>query len=42
MPYQFDVINYDSIQEDALKAHIDRVGVKFYTKKRHTDGEEAS
>lgn len=30
MPYKFDVLNYDSIQEPTLKEHIDRVGIEFY------------
>lgn len=29
-PYLFDVTHYDSLQHEALKAHIDRVGVTIY------------
>jgi len=32
MPYQFDVLNYHTIKEPALTAHIDRVGVEFYSR----------
>jgi predicted nucleotidyltransferase len=32
MPYKFDVLDYDSIQEPALKDHIDRIGIEFYRK----------
>lgn|SRR5690606_20554447 len=31
MPYQFDVINYSSISNADLTAHIDRVGVMLYS-----------
>lgn len=30
MPYTFDVLDYDSIEEPALKEHIDRAGIEFY------------
>jgi predicted nucleotidyltransferase len=30
MPYHFDVINYHTIDNPQLVAHIDRVGVRFY------------
>jgi uncharacterized protein len=30
MPYKFDLLNYDSIKEPALKEHIDRAGIEFY------------
>jgi predicted nucleotidyltransferase len=30
MPYKFDLLDYNSIKEPALKEHIDRVGVEFY------------
>ncbi|MCE2822611.1 MAG: nucleotidyltransferase domain-containing protein [Bacteroidota bacterium] len=33
MPYQFDVLNYHSIQEPALTRHIDRAGICIYEKK---------
>lgn len=29
-PYLFDVTHYDSLRHEALKAHIDRVGVTIY------------
>lgn len=28
----FDILNYDTLAEPALKTHIDRVGIKIYTK----------
>ena len=31
MPYKFDLVNYHSIQEPALREHIDRVGIEFYS-----------
>jgi uncharacterized protein len=31
MPYKFDLLNYNSIKEPALKEHIDRVGIEFYS-----------
>nr|WP_262897984.1 nucleotidyltransferase domain-containing protein [Algoriphagus oliviformis] len=30
MPYKFDVLNYHTIKEPALLAHIDRVGVQVF------------
>jgi predicted nucleotidyltransferase len=30
MPYKFDILNYHTIKEPALKDHIDRVGIEFY------------
>lgn len=30
VPYQVDVVDYYSLANDALKEHIDRVGVGFY------------
>jgi predicted nucleotidyltransferase len=30
LPYQFDLVIYNRIQEEALKDHIDRVGVVLY------------
>ena len=29
-PYLFDVTHYDSLKQEGLKTHIDRVGVVFY------------
>ena len=31
-PYQFDIICYEQIKNDALKDHIDRVGQTLYLK----------
>ncbi|MGB3367559.1 MAG: nucleotidyltransferase domain-containing protein [Acidaminobacteraceae bacterium] len=33
--YSVDVINFESLREDALKDHINRIGKKIYT--RHID-----
>ena len=33
MPYKFDVLDYNKINEPQLKEHIDRVGIEFY--RRH-------
>jgi uncharacterized protein len=30
LPYKFDVLNYDSIDNQELKDHINRVGVNIY------------
>jgi len=30
LPYKFDVLNYHSIKNDELLAHINRVGVSIY------------
>lgn len=30
IPYMVDVLDYNSLNHQELKAHIDRVGVKFY------------
>mgnify|MGYP001473432690 CR=1 FL=1 len=30
MPYRFDVVNYNTIQNQDLKSHIDRVGKLIY------------
>ncbi len=32
LPYFFDIVDYDSINNDALKEHVDRVGVVIYKK----------
>ncbi|MFY0666357.1 MAG: nucleotidyltransferase domain-containing protein [Natronospirillum sp.] len=34
MPYFFDVLHYDTLQEPDLKAHIDRVGIEIYSRPR--------
>lgn len=33
MPYKFDVLDFATINEPALKDHIRRVGIVFYEKK---------
>jgi len=30
LPYKFDVLNYDTINSNELKEHIDRVGIEIY------------
>jgi len=30
LPYQFDLVNYDTINNEALKEHIDRIGIEIY------------
>ncbi len=32
MPYRFDVLNYETITNNELKEHIDRVGFVIYNK----------
>jgi predicted nucleotidyltransferase len=32
LPYQIDLINYNTIKEPALKEHIDRVGIEIYSR----------
>ncbi len=32
LPYKIDLIHYETLQENALKEHIDRLGVLIYTK----------
>ncbi len=32
MPYHFDVLNYNTIRNDHLISHIDRIGIMFYQK----------
>jgi len=31
MPYQFDVVQYETIKSDELQGHIDRVGITIYS-----------
>jgi len=31
LPYRFDLLNYQTLNNDALKEHIDRVGREIYT-----------
>ncbi len=33
LPYMFDVLDYGTLAEPALKSHIDRVGIVLYLKK---------
>jgi len=37
LPYTFDVIIYSKIKEEALKQHIDRVGITLYSKKEGSE-----
>ena len=30
LPYKFDIVHYDSITNQNLKDHIDRIGIKIY------------
>ncbi len=32
LPYNIDLVNYQTINEPALKEHINRVGIVFYSK----------
>lgn len=32
LPYMFDVLDYNTLAEPALKEHIDRVGIEIYTR----------
>jgi predicted nucleotidyltransferase len=34
LPYKFDIINYDTINNQELKDHINRTGVEIYLKKQ--------
>ncbi|MBZ4645255.1 MAG: polymerase subunit beta, partial [Clostridia bacterium] len=36
LPYYFDVVHYESLKHDSLKAHIDTYGRAFY-ENIHTD-----
>lgn len=33
MPYMFDIVNYNKLENIKLKEHIDRVGITIYSKK---------
>jgi predicted nucleotidyltransferase len=35
MPYKFDILNYHTIKEPELKAHIDRAGIEFYARQNN-------
>lgn len=37
LPYKFDIVIYNRIKEKALLNHIDRVGVKLYSRKSSLD-----
>ena len=40
LPYEIDLINYETIKESDLKDHIDRVGIELYSRwKKYTLGE---
>ena len=32
IPYMVDIIDYNSLEQEGLKEHIDRVGIVFYKK----------
>jgi predicted nucleotidyltransferase len=32
LPYKIDVVNYRTIKDQAVREHIDRVGITFYKK----------
>lgn len=32
LPYYFDILDYNSLESEQLKDHIDRVGIVIYTK----------
>lgn len=32
LPYMFDLLNYSTLAEPALKEHIDRVGIEIYSR----------
>ncbi len=32
LPYFFDIIDYKNLSNQALKEHIDRVGIQFYSR----------
>ncbi|PSJ72691.1 restriction endonuclease subunit S [Sphingobacteriales bacterium UPWRP_1] len=32
LPYEIDLVHYETIKEPALTAHIDRVGIEFYSR----------
>lgn len=32
LPYTFDIVDFNSLENQALKEHIERVGVSFYKK----------
>jgi len=34
LPYKFDVLNYHTISNTELVDHIERVGIRFYLKKK--------
>lgn len=37
MPYKFDVVNYQSIQEPELVLHIDRVGIEIFNRMKQVE-----
>src|SRR6218665_90149 len=42
LPYEIDLINYHSIKEPALTAHIDRAGIELYSRWRGYKLEEVT
>lgn len=36
MPYFFDIVDYNTISNQELKSHIDRVGIVIYTRSPRT------
>jgi predicted nucleotidyltransferase len=32
IPYKVDIVNYNSLNHQELKEHIDRIGIEFYRK----------
>ena len=39
LPYLFDIVDYNTISNKALKEHIDQYGKKFYTKGQSPAGD---
>ncbi|MFN3996684.1 nucleotidyltransferase domain-containing protein [Algoriphagus sp.] len=42
MPYKFDIVNYQSIQEPELVLYIDRVGIEVFNRKKEVELIESS
>jgi len=36
LPYFFDVLRYEALADPDIKAHIDRIALTFYERKKHT------
>ena len=41
MPYFFDIVHYDALTDPELRAHIDRVGKRFFLREDLTDWTES-